>query len=306
MSRVFGFTEYGDASMQDTWDREVPEPGPSELLVAVHAAGVNPFDVKVREGALRDAMEMAFPAGLGTEVAGVVEAVGIDVEGFSVGDEVLGSVRPGAGGIAEHALVGMHEAAAKHTAVSFTDAATLPVAAATALDAVHQLDLQAGQTLLVTGVGGGVGVAVAQLARLHDVMVVGTGSESKRDLVESLGAVLVVYGDGVADRVREILPDGVDGIIDLVGGNALRDVAGTAKNPAMIISAVDPDAVATLGGAEFVRRGLDETLPELVALVADGKLNPHVNDIVPFDDAASAIAAVETGHSQGKVVIQVV
>jgi len=305
VSRVFGFTEYGDASVQEFWERETPEPGPSELLVAVRAAGVNPFDVKIREGALQEWIPLDLPAGLGSEVAGVVEAVGADVEGFAVGDEVLGRVRPGAGGIAEHTLVGAEGAVAKHTAVSFTDAATLPVAATTAFDAIKQLGLQSGQTLLINGIGGGVGVAAAQLARLDDVMVVGTGSESKRALVESLGAVLVVYGAGVEDRIRQILPDGVDGVLDLVGGQALRSVATAAKDRAKLVSAVDPGTTAELGGAEFLRGDFTESLGEVVALVADGKLDPHVNDVLAFEDAADAMSAVESGHSQGKVVIHV-
>lgn len=302
--KAYGFTEYGGPETQDVLDLPEPAPGPSELLVAVHAAGVNPLDVMIRGGMLSEVMPLELPAVLGREVAGVVQLIGQDVDGFAVGDEVLGSVAPGSGAFAEHALVTASGAVKKPPQVSFTDAATLPVAAATAYDAVRQLGLREGQTLLVTGVGGGVGVVAAQLARDAGVMVVGTASESKRALVESMDATLVVYGDGVADRVRQILPDGVDAILDLVGGDALRAVAELA-GPGRIVTTADPGTAAELGGAYVDHPGTAETLAAVAALVADGKLDPHVGDVLPLDEAGAAIAAVEAGHSRGKVVIQV-
>jgi NADPH:quinone reductase-like Zn-dependent oxidoreductase len=298
--KAYGFTENGGPETQTFLDLPTPQPGPSELLIAVHAAGVNPVDVKIRSGAFGPAGDL--PAVMGREASGVVVEAGQDVDGFAPGDEVFGTVAPGSGAFAEHAILNGGSAAKKPVHVSFADAATIPVAGATAYDAVTQLGLGSGQTLLIVGIGGGVGVVAAQLARDAGLNVVGTASGSKRELVQSLDATLIEYGDGVADRVREILPDGVDGILDLVGGDALRAVAGLGGR---IVTTADPTTAAEVGG-EYVQRAEGPASLDAVAqLVADGKVDPHVEDVVPLDEAAAAIAAVETGHPRGKVVVQV-
>ncbi len=303
--KAFGYTTNGGPEVQEFLELEQPVPLAGELLVEVRAAGVNPVDWKVRSGAYGPANASDLPAVLGFEVAGVVRAVGNDVEGFSVGDEVFGAVAPGSGGYAEYALVTSKSAAAIPPQVSFTDAATLTVAAATAYDGVTQLQLKAGQTLLINGVGGGVGVAAAQIARDLDLFVIGTASEDKRPLVESLDATLVTYGDGVADRIRQILPDGVDAIFDLAGGDGLRAVAEVLADRDKLVSAGDPATVAELGGRMIERDRSDRVLKIVARLVAEAKLDPHVEDIVPLDRAADALAAVEVGHAKGKVVIAV-
>ncbi|MBA3293790.1 MAG: NADP-dependent oxidoreductase [Geodermatophilaceae bacterium] len=305
MPTAFGFSRYGGTDVQEVLDVERPAPGAGELLVAVRAAGVNPVDWKIREGYLAEVMPLDLPAVLGREVAGVVEEVGQDVDGFSVHDEVLGTVAPGSGGYAEYTLVTASAATKKPPQVSFTDAAALPVAAGTAYDAIGQLALGEGESLLINGIGGGVGVAAAQLARDLAVFVLGTGSEEKRELAEAMGATLVPYGDGVADRVREIMPNGVDAILDLVGGDALRSVADLVSDRSRLLTTTDPDAAAEVGGGGVERDGSGAVLAEIVALVAEGKLDPHVSDVVPLDRAAEALASVESGHTRGKVVISV-
>ncbi len=129
-------------------------------------------------------------------------------------------------------------------------------------------------------------------------------SEDKRALVEALGATLVTYGDGVDERIRQILPDGVDAILDLAGGDGLRAVAGLLADRSKLVSAGDP-GVAELGGQWIERDRTGRVLEIVAALVADGKLDPHVEDIRPLDEAADALAAVEVGHARGKVVIEV-
>jgi NADPH2:quinone reductase len=304
MVKAFGYRSNGGPDVQEFLDLEMPTPMPGELLVEVRAAGVNPVDWKIRAGMLGTASESDLPAVLGSEVAGVVREVGKDVEGFSENDEVFGSVAPGSGGYTEYTLVTANAAAHKPLKVSFNDAATLPVAAATAYDGVTQLGLKEGQTLLINGIGGGVGVAAAQIARDFGINVVGVGSEDKRTMVETLGATLVPSGDGVADGVKQILPDGVDAIFDLAGGDALRAVVELVSDRTKLISAGD-STVTELGG-HMVERDRTHRVLEIVAgLVADGKLDPHVEDVRPLDEAADAIAAVEIGHARGKVVIEV-
>jgi NADPH:quinone reductase-like Zn-dependent oxidoreductase len=305
MPKAYGFREYGGPETQEWLDLPVPTPGPSELLVAVHAAGVNPVDWKIRAGYLPSALRLDLPAVFGNEVSGVVEHVGRDVDGFAAGDQVLGVVAPGSGGYAEYALVTASTAAKKPPHLSFTDAAALPVAGGTAYDAMQQLALPAGATLLINGVGGGVGVIAAQLARDAGITVIGTGSEAKRALAESLDATLVTYGDGVAERVRQILPDGVDAVLDLVGGDALRAVAGLAREGGRIVSTGDPQTAAEVGGSGVERNRSGEVLAALAHLVADRKIDPHVSDVRPLDHAAEALHGVEGGHSRGNVVLQV-
>jgi NADPH:quinone reductase-like Zn-dependent oxidoreductase len=298
--KAYGYSEYGGPEVQDFLDLPDPTAGPSELLIDVHAAGVNPVDHKLRAGTYGNG---EFPAVMGREASGVVRGVGRDVDGFAVGDEVLGLVAPGSGTFAEQAVLTAATAVKKPAHVSFLDAATLSVAGATAWDGFRQLGLTEGQTLLIVGIGGGVWVVAAQLARDAGIAVFGTGSESKRELVESLDGTLIPSGPDAADRVRELLPDGVDGILDAVGGDALRSVASLAKD-GRIVSVADPATAGEFGGA-YVQRDPAGSLAGVAALVAEGKVDPKVEDVRPLDEAGAAVAAVEAGHTRGKVVIQV-
>jgi NADPH:quinone reductase-like Zn-dependent oxidoreductase len=305
MVKAFGYSSNGGPDVQEFLDLEMPTPLPDELVVEVRAAGVNPVDWKIRSGLLGETPQADLPATMGREVSGVVREVGKDVDGFQVNDEVFGTVAPGSGGYAEFTVLPANATARKPPQVSFIDAATLGIAAATAYDGVTQLGLKEGQTLLINGVGGGVGVAAAQIARDLSINVIGTASEDKKELVESLGATLVPYGDGVADRVRQLMPDGVDAIFDLAGGEGLRAVADLVTDRNKLISAGDMGTTSELGGHMVERDRTSRVLEIVAGLVADGKLDPHVEDIRPLDDAAEAVAAVEAGHAKGKVVIEV-
>jgi NADPH:quinone reductase-like Zn-dependent oxidoreductase len=305
MVKAFGYNSNGGPDVQEFLDLEMPSPMAGELLVEVRAAGVNPVDWKIRSGMLGAANPSDLPAVLGSEVSGLVREVGQDVEGFAVNDQIFGTVAPGSGGYAEYTLVTASAAAHKPAQVSFNDAATLPVAAATAYDGVTQLGLTEGQTLLINGVSGGVGVAAAQIARDSSINVIGTAGEDKRALVESLGATLVPYGDGVADRIRQLLPDGVDAIFDLAGGDGLRAVAELLSDRNKLITAGDPETATALGGHMIERDRTHRVLEKVAALVAEDKLDPHIEDVRSLDEAAEALAAVEKGHAMGKVVIEV-
>ncbi|PVZ04934.1 NADP-dependent oxidoreductase [Actinomycetospora cinnamomea] len=296
--RAFGFLGVGGPAQQAFLDVPVPEPGPGRLLVQVRAAGVNPGDIRMRRGEY----DVTGPAVLGREVAGTVVAAGEGVTAFAPGDEVFGGCPGMVGGWAEQALVTASFAAHRPAAVSPEDAAALPVAAGTAYDALEALALPAGATLLVNGAGGGVGLPTVQLARARGLRVVGTAGAAKQDLLAGLGVVPVVGGDGVAARVREAAPDGVDGVFDLVGGEALRAVAGLAP-PGRLFSVADKSLVAELGGRDVPRDRSTAVLDALAARVAAGGLDPWVRTVVPFARAADAVARVEDGHALGKVVI---
>ncbi|MET7687843.1 NADP-dependent oxidoreductase [Streptomyces sp. NPDC005483] len=303
MPKAYVFTRYGGPETEAFTDVDRPSPGPGRLLLAVHAAGVNPVDWKQRTGFRRPGEngEQVFPVVFGNEVSGVVEEVGDGVEGFAVGDEVFGTAE--AGGYTEYTLVPAAIAAHKPAELSHPVAATLPVAAATAYDGVRQLDLPSGASLLVTGAGGGVGAAAVQIARAFGLRVVGVASESKKDFVESLGAVHIPSGPGWAERARAAAPDGV---YDLVGGQVLAEAAELLTDRTKLITAGAPEEEARrLGGARVTRARNAAVLEEVARLVLDGDLDPHITETFPLDRAGDALRTVEEGHARGKTVIEV-
>ncbi|MFF9815403.1 NADP-dependent oxidoreductase [Streptomyces sp. NPDC014006] len=306
MPKAYVFTRYGGPEAEALVDVDRPRPGPGQVLIAVRAAGVNPVDFKLRTGYRRpgESGEREFPAYFGSEVAGVVEETGPGVDGFAAGDEVFG--RPVVGGWSQCALLSVDLIARKPAGVTFTDAATLPVAASTAYAGVRQLGLAPGATVLVTGAGGGVGVAAVQIARALGLRTVGVASDGKKDLVESLGAVHVSSGPGWTERARIAAPDGIDGIYDLVGGDVLAEAATLrAASAGLVTAAAPPDDAARLGGSRVARVRDNAVLEAVAELVANGDLDPLVTRTFPLERAGEALRVVEAGHARGKTVIEV-
>ncbi|MHA6631229.1 NADP-dependent oxidoreductase [Pseudonocardia sichuanensis] len=305
MGKAWGFGRYGGPEVQEFFDRPDPAPGRGEVLIRVDVAGVNPLDHVLRSGPVSGLDGgRPFPRVLGMEAAGTVLARGEDVDGLEVGDAVFGFALTGGGTYAETTVLSAANTARIPAGLSATVAATLPVAGTTAVDALDQLGLRAGATVLVNGVGGGVGLAVARLAAGRELRVIGTGSAAKRGRAEAVGVRFVDYAAGdVAAAARELVPDGVDGIVDLVGGASLRTVAPLARDPRNLI-AVGDASVADLGG-RFVERRLDrENLERSARLALDGALTPVITAVHPLSDAPAALAAVENGHASGKIVIE--
>jgi len=304
MGRAWGYRDFGAADVQEFFERPNPAPGPDEVLIRVAAAGVNPLDHHLRSGHVRELNgHVPFPHVLGMEAAGTVLAVGSDVTGLSVGNRVTGFALTGAGTYADTTLLLGASTARVPDALSDVWAATIPVAGTTALDVLDQLALPTGASLLINGIGGGVGIAVAQLARDHGLRVVGTGSTAKRALATATGAEFVDYTTGsVAERLRGHVPDGVDAVVDTVGGRSLRDVAPLAKQPSAVVSVGDA-SVTELGGTQVHRR-LDRAGLERVAdLMVQGQLDPHISATYPLTRAPEALALVEGRHAPGKLVI---
>ncbi len=286
MPLAYGFTEYGGPEFQRFLDLPMPEPGSGEALVAVHAAGVNPVDWKVREGKHRAFLPLELPAVLGREVAGAVLRSG---SGFQEGDRICGPTVGGCGGYAQVALLPADRAARMPAGLSFTDACVLPIAAGTAYEALEALELEPGESLLILGVGGGVGTVAAQLAVMRGIEVAGTASAAKHGYVESLGVVA---------HDHDQAPPRGDAVLDLVGGDALHHVTGDR-----ILSVADPDVLAQYGARPLKRSGDPRVLAVLTELVANGKLDPGVRHVFPFAEAGDALALVEAGHVAGKVAI---
>ncbi|MEU4532896.1 NADP-dependent oxidoreductase [Micromonospora ureilytica] len=306
MGQAWGFSRYGGPEVQELFDRPDPVPGRGEVLIRVDVAGVNPLDYLLRLG-LVPGLDggRAFPLVLGMEAAGTVLALGEGVDGLEVGDAVFGFALTGGGTYAETTVLSAPNTARVPVGLSATVAATLPVAGTTAVDVLDQLGLPAGATVLVNGVGGGVGLLVARLAVERELRVIGVGSTAKREAAEAVGVRFVDYtaGDVVA-TARELVRDGFDGIVDLVGGTSLRTVAPLAKDPRNVISVGDM-SVTEIGGRSVERRLDRENLERSARLALDGALTPVISAVHPLSDAPAALATVENGHTSGKVVIKV-
>ena len=300
MSRQYVFTTYGGPEGEELTERKVPEPGPGQVLIEVRAAGVNPVDWKIREGLL--GTHEPLPVPMGREVAGVVTAVGAGVTDFTVGEEVLGPVAHGEGGFADHALLDAAATIVKPEEISFTTAAMIPVAGTTAYDLTHQIELDEGQTLLILGAGGGVGHLAAQIGAVHQFKVIGVASPGKRELVEAAGATFVAAGPGALAAVRQAAPEGADLLVDLVGGQPLRDLAPAAKSGNLIISAADGETAGELGGSG--RASDPETFGKIADVIGSGAITPAISRTFPLDQAREALALVESGHAAGKVIIE--
>ncbi|WP_430503005.1 NADP-dependent oxidoreductase [Micromonospora trifolii] len=306
MSRAFGYRTFGGPEVQFYFDRPDPRPGDGEIFIQVRAAGVARLDHMLRSGLVRALNgHLPFPQVMGMEAAGDVLAVGAGVTGIAVGDAVFGFALSGAGTYAETTVLPAANSARKPESLPYEWAATIPVSGTTALDGLDRLDLPAGSTLLINGVGGSTGQVTAQLARARGLRVIGTGSDSKRAAAESLGVAFASYtAADVSGQVRQLAPSGVDGLIDLVGGDSLRSLAALVTDARQLLSAADA-TVSELGG-EYLPRRLDRaSLETVAALMVDGTGDPQITRTFGFDQSAEALAAVETGHSAGKLVLTV-
>ncbi|MDT0317009.1 NADP-dependent oxidoreductase [Streptomyces millisiae] len=306
MSLAYCFTAYGGPEVQRFLDVTVPAPARGEVLVRVHAAGVNPVDWKVRAGMHRSFLPLVLPAVLGREVAGVVVRTGPGVDDLAVGDRVFGATVGGSGGYAELALMPAARTARVPAGVPFVEAAALPIAAGTAHGSLAGLAVAPGDTVLVLGAGGGVGTMATQLAAIGGATVVGTASAGKRVFVESLGATAVAHDeDDVEARLRELLPDGPDAVLDLVGGDALLGAASLLGDRTRVLGVTGEPLATRFGVGRLVNVGDSATLSALAGLVGAGRLDPRVHRVFPFVESGNALALVESGHVAGKVVIDV-
>jgi NADPH:quinone reductase-like Zn-dependent oxidoreductase len=298
--RAVQFAEYGDPEVLGVAEIAEPHAGPGQIRIAVRAASVNALDWKKRSGMLAQYMPLELPHVGGHDAAGVVDEVGDGADGVSVGDEVFGFTVGGQGAFAEYAL--LDDVAHKPAGLSWEEAAGYPVATETAMRGLDLLDVKAGQTLIVNGGAGGVGIAVVQFARERGAAVIATASERNHDFLRSLGAQATTYGDGLAERVRA-----------LGGADLAYDAAGFGALPALIEITGSPDNVITIAdgsGAELGVRvsGGDITralhgLTEAARLWEAGRFSLPVERTFTLAEAAEAHRLSEAGHVRGKLAI---
>lgn len=291
--------------------REVPQPhaGPGQVRVRVTAAGLNPMDWYMTSDVDTAArFGLSLPCGFGTDYAGVVDEVGDGVRRFAVGDRVFGGAMSRA--LADHVVVDEAGAIAAggeaHPTPDGLDertAATLAIAGRTAAAALAAVDPGPGDTVLVGGAGGGVGVFAVQLARLAGARVIGTGSASSADALRALGAEPVTYGDGLADRVRALAPTGVTAVLDLHGTGTVRVGRELGVPDARIATiAAKVDGITAANGASTS----PERLQEIARLVAAGRLRVPIAARFPVEEIRAAVELQAARHVHGKIVIELV
>ncbi|MEV5594560.1 NADP-dependent oxidoreductase [Streptomyces sp. NPDC052496] len=298
---------YGDPEQLTYSDQPDPKVAPDAVLVRVKAVGVNPVDWKVLAGYLDPLMQVHFPLIPGWDVAGVVERNGVDATEFAVGDEVIGYVRKDEvqhGTFAELVSAPVRTLARKPAALSWQQAAGLPLAGLTALQAMDRIGVTKGDTVLVHAAAGGVGSLGVQIAVARGARVIGTAGEHNHDFLRSLGAEPVTYGDGLAGRVRELAPDGVDAALDFVG-NGVIDVSQELLRDRSRVASIADDDVKEKGGHLVWVRPDSAGLATLGDLADAGKLTVHVDTVLPLSQAAEAFRRSQEGRTRGKIVLEV-
>ncbi|MCX3058217.1 NADP-dependent oxidoreductase [Streptomyces beihaiensis] len=305
--KAIALEEYGSADDLRLIDLPDPKVAPGEVLVRVKAAGVNPVDWKLAAGYLDPIMEVRFPLIPGWDVAGVVEAVGFDAGEFAVGDEVFGYARKDwaqNGTYAELVSAPVRALARKPAALTWEQAAGAPLAGLTAFRTIKRVGLGRGETVLIHAASGGVGSLGVQIAVALGARVIGTASERNHGFLRELGAEPVTYGDGLADRVRDLAPDGVDAALDFVGEGAVDVSQQLLKQRDRVASVADAEASAKGGHYVWVRPDAHD-LAALADLADAGKLSVPVDHALPLAEAAEAWRLSQSGRTRGKIVLTV-
>ncbi|MCX5195149.1 NADP-dependent oxidoreductase [Streptomyces sp. NBC_00249] len=304
--RAMAYETYGGTEVLAETRLPLPKVAPGEVLVKVRCASVNPVDWKIMAGHLDGLMDVVHPVVPGWDVAGTVERVGIDVPEYAVGDEVMAYARKDyvhGGTFAEYVSVPVRALAAKPASLGWAEAAGLPLAGLTAYQLLTRLGTGKEDTVLVHGAAGGVGSFGVQIARAAGARVIGTASPRNHDRLRALGCEPVAYGDGLAERVRALAPDGVTVVADFVGGVLDATLAVLADGGRH--ASIADHTVLGAGGQWMWVRPVGEDLAALGRLADEGRLAVEVAATFPLSELAAAFALSQEGHTAGKIVVEV-
>jgi NADPH:quinone reductase len=296
--------DFGGPDVLRRVDADVPEPGHGHVTIDVRACGMNPADAKhIAPGQDRSLL----PLSLGFEVSGIVSAAGPGTEGLAPGDEVVSQV---SGGYTTAITLPASGVYPKPATLTFAEAANLLLVGTTAAELLHVSGVHAGETLLLHGAAGAVGVSVLQQARALGIGVIGTASASNFEFVERFGGIPVEYGSGLLDRVRDAAPEGIVAALDTVGSQEAGDVSlALVKDRSRIVTiAAAPRAKAdgyVFIGASNPASGpyRASVRPKILALAKAGDLVVPIAATFAFDDAPAAFAMLTSPHAPGKIAL---
>jgi NADPH:quinone reductase-like Zn-dependent oxidoreductase len=304
MPKAVQLYAYGGIDQLRIVDVSKPQSGPGEVVVRVVAAGTNPGEIAIREGELREMFPMTFPFGQGTDFAGRVDSVGADVAGLAPGDEVIGwSHRRSAQ--AEYVTSSPSQLILKPPALDWFRAGSLFVVATTAVAAVRAVSLKPGDIVVVSGAAGGVGSLAVQLARRAGARVIGIASDQSAEFLGSVGVECLAHGDGLAERLRTLVPNGIDAFIDLFGGGyvelaATLGVARDRINTIIDFADAQKYGVKMDGSSAAASR---ETLATVANLIAWGEIVMPLTAIYPLASLHEAYTELARRKTRGKIVL---
>ncbi|MBS1675960.1 MAG: NADP-dependent oxidoreductase [Actinobacteria bacterium] len=283
---------------------ELRELGKEDVLVEVRAAGINPGEASIRKGLLAEKWPATFPSGQGSDLAGVVKEVGIDVEGFAPGDEVLGWSWERSSQATE-VVVPAEQLLRKPADLGWPEAGALYVVGVTAFAAVRAVDIGEGDTVVVSAAAGGVGTIAVQLLRLKGANVVGLASEDHHDWLREKGVTPVTYGEGVLQRILAATPDGIDAFIDLFGPEYIDLALELDVPPEKIETIISWPRAEEIGAKTEGSSDASspEILGEMAELVAAGKIELPIAATYPLDEVREAFEQLEDRHTLGKIVL---
>jgi NADPH:quinone reductase len=303
-ARAVRFDSYGGRDVLYVTDIDRPSPGAGEVLVEVRAAGINPGEIGIRSGALHDRFPATFPSGEGSDLAGVVLEIGDGVSDFEVGDEVLGFSFQRSSH-ATHTVVPVDQLIHKPAELSWEVAGSLYVAGVTAYAAVRAVAPQPGETVAVSAAAGGVGSLVVQLLTLRDVRVLGIASSGNAEWLRAHGVEPVEYGDGLAQRLQQAAPGGVDAFIDLFGPDYVQLAVDLGVPPERVNTIISFEKAAEVGAKTegSAEASTPAVLQELADLIVAGDLDFDVAATYPLDRVVDAFEELEKRHTHGKIVL---
>lgn len=299
------FDEYGDVDVLNVIEVPRPVPAAGQVLVEVRAAGINPGEAAIRNGLLEAIYPATFPSGEGSDLAGVVEAMGPGVTHFAVGDEVLGFVDSRASH-AQMVAVDVDNLVTRPRSVPWDVAGSLFVVGTTAYASVRAVNLVAGDTLVVSGAAGGVGSVVVQLAVDAGATVIGLASPGHHAWLADHGVIPLVYGEGVAERIKDAGGGHVDAFIDTFGDGYVEIAIGLGVSPGRINTIIDRVAAEKYGtksDGNAVAASAD-VLEKLSRLIAEGRLEIPIAKTYPLTQVREAYRDLEHRHTLGKIVLE--
>jgi NADPH:quinone reductase-like Zn-dependent oxidoreductase len=304
VSKAVRFDRYGEIDVLQVVEVERPVPGPGQVLVNVKAAGINPGEASIRKGLLHQRWPATFPSGQGSDLAGVVTAVGEGVQDFAVGDEVIGFTEKRASQ-AEFVVVEASNLTHRPSNVSWEAAGALFVAGATAWAAIRAVSLQRGDTVAVSGAAGGVGSIAAQLAVREGANVIGLAGPSHHQWLSDHHIIPVAYGEGVEERLRAAADNHLDAFIDTFGANYVELALKLGVRPERIDTIINFEAVEKYGvKAEGNAVGASAAvLADLARLIDQGELEIPIAHVYPPTAVQEAYRELEQRHTLGKIVL---